>query len=132
MNIEEAIAATLADWHANPFGWADANCDFSVADYVVRLTGRDPAAEWRGRCSGESEAHRLKDEAGGNAALIRQGMLSAGACVVDTPALGDVVACRLRGLELPGIYLEPYAAFRSPAGVLRSRMHELIEAYRCV
>lgn len=131
MTVDEAIAATLAEWHAKPFGWADANCAFSVGRYVERLTGRDPSAFWHPLCGGEADAHRLIEVAGGHAGLIRQGMASIGATAVAQPARGDVVTARIRETVVPGIWLDPFAAFRSPFGVFRSRRFELLEAFRC-
>jgi len=73
------------------FDWVECNCFTFCADWVLEVTGRDPAAQWRGRFSSKADAVRLLRLAGGTRALAERAMASAGAPLTDNPQAGDVV-----------------------------------------
>ena len=85
----------------------------SVADYVLGLTGIDPAAKWRGVYSTEEQARAFQDEAGGNLELVRDGMLGAGFSEIEQPTVGAVVVADV-GSQVTGIWTGRGAMFRRP------------------
>ena len=132
MKIEEVIAATLERWHRAPFSWATDHCDFGMADYVLALTGRDPAAWWRGRFCDEAATMAHVEAAGGNLNLVTEGMASIGIEPrQDEPQRGDVVVVNVSGRQIAGLYLDPFTALRMERGVLRTRRFPILRAWRC-
>lgn len=132
MTIEDAIAAALARWHREPFARGSTDCDMLVADYVIALTGRDPAAAWRGRYDNDDGAEAFIAAAGGNLNLVAAGMASIGLAPVSEPLRGDVVVIDVGVDQITGIFLDPLTALKTKRGVLRSRRFPILKAWRCV
>jgi hypothetical protein len=59
------LAALVAAARARPFEWGTHDCCLWAADAVQALTGRDPAAKWRGTYSTEVGAFRVVLALGG-------------------------------------------------------------------
>jgi len=55
-----------------PFEWGSNDCCLFAADWVHRVTGRDPAAPYRGTYSSGVGAQRIIDQAGGILELARE------------------------------------------------------------
>lgn len=72
-----------------PFVWGSADCCAWAAGWVIRLTGRDPMARWRGRYAGANDA-RAAMGLGGLRTAFRAGCCEAGLIVVEPPRDGDV------------------------------------------
>ena len=49
----------LNRWRRLPFAWGEVDCCLTVADWVMRIRGRDPAAHLRGLYEGPAECERL-------------------------------------------------------------------------
>lgn len=128
MSVEDAIEATLAEWHATRGTFL--SCGLCMGDYLMRVSGVDPAAPWRDKVRSQAESDEAIAAAGGNAALVRQAMKNTGWTIVDEPKRGDMVLSSVHGMEVPGIFLDPLAAFRMATGVFFTRRFKLIEAYR--
>lgn len=67
---ELRLAALLSEARNRPFEWGAHDCMLFAADAVVALTGRDPAAEYRGAYDSALGASRIADPFGGYAGLI--------------------------------------------------------------
>lgn len=84
----------LRDWiaveGARLVVWGVNDCCLFAADWVLGLTGIDPAARWRGTYRSEREAHRKIKAAGGFLAAIGPEMDRAGFARTDDPTTGDV------------------------------------------
>lgn len=79
------------------FRWGSADCCLLAADAVQALTGRDPAAPWRGSYTDEAGARALLEEHGGLRGLISTALGPA----TNLPAMagrGDVGAALLPGM----------------------------------
>lgn len=98
----------LAERRTTPFEWGRADCAMLAFDAVRAVTGRDPAADLRGRYASALQAFRLLRNMGGLAGLVRSRF---GPAVQWTEASdGDVVLLRsgvcagaLQGLGALGI-----------------------------
>jgi hypothetical protein len=67
------FAALVAGARARPFAWGSHDCCLWAADAVQALTGRDPAAQWRGTYSSELGAFRIVFTLGGLPAIAALG-----------------------------------------------------------
>lgn len=112
-------AETLALWRRTPFVWGQADCILSVADHVLAVTGKDPAARWRGSYKTEEGATALAESYGGVLPLCEFGMFDTG-FPKAAPADGYPVVCQVGPHEIAGIWHRDRVAFRTPRGVLQS------------
>lgn len=71
-----------------PFDWKRCNCLTFCADWIVLLTGRDPAARFR-HIKSKAQARKVTRQAGGDVALVESAMRTFGAQETATPELGD-------------------------------------------
>lgn len=130
----DLVDETIALWERGDFSWRDENCDFSLADYVIAMTGKDPAAAWRGHCFDKTTAESFITEAGGNTVLMERGLMSIGIAPEHhlDPVRGDIVAAKYADIEVAGLCLGTFIAFRrSTRGVLRTRRAEIMKVWRC-
>lgn len=88
------------------------DCMLFPADWVLAVTGRDPAAKWRGHYKTEIGAARIIRREGGEIELMRRGMISVGCTEIapDAAQPGDT-----------GIVLRPTAKGIMPTGAVLSR-----------
>ena len=107
-------------WAETPFAWGSADCDLSVADYVIRATGIDPAEKWRGAYATEAEALEYQRLAGGNLALVDEGMCGAGFQRVK-PERGAVIVAQFEEQQITGICTGSKCLFRLERGVIEMR-----------
>lgn len=131
-DIEAAIRSTLDRMDTTTFQRESNDCDAIIADYVQMVTGRDPMAKWRGQYATDEDAEKLIAEAGGNAALVREGMASIGLHPkpLDEVKRGDVVIIDFLGDEIFGLFLDPFTACKSKNGRLMTR-RPVMEAWSC-
>ena len=116
VNWPSRLAAFMQERRATAFDWQTNNCALFAADWIMRLTGRDPAADLRGRRWTQwSVAHWLR-EMGGLAALA-DARLGPRASVVSARR-GDVVLTLIRHHPCLGICLGSRVAFISPGGLV--------------
>jgi hypothetical protein len=92
-----SLPAFLSRAAARGFRWGKHDCMLFAADWVLALTGRDPAAAWRGTYFDEASAAGIVAWNGGEGALLRRGLEAAGGWQVadDEPREGDIVLVRL-------------------------------------
>ena len=107
VTIEAAITETIHRMRTTLFAWGSNDCDTIMADYVLSVTGKDPMAKWRGRYQDEAGAQAFVAEAGGNGALIAEGLASIGIYprVDDDPKRGDVVILDAQGAQICGLFI---------------------------
>lgn len=74
---ERRLAAIIKSGERVPFQWGLRDCALFAADCVCVVTGKDPAAAWRGQYADEAGARQLIESAGGLAALVEIGMRAA-------------------------------------------------------
>ncbi|WIY23357.1 DUF6950 family protein [Parasedimentitalea psychrophila] len=87
----------LHRWAAKPFIWGETDCMLCLADWVLRVTGRDPAAAVRGVYDSRGSCQR---ETG----FLRDPVMAVEACLatigglprVDTPQPGDMAVLMVR------------------------------------
>lgn len=88
-NWPHALADFIEERRATPFEWGRQDCCIFVADWVTRLTGKDPAAEWRGQYKTEHGAALIINRNGGIMAFADA--VFGNACDVKLARRGDVV-----------------------------------------
>lgn len=90
----QLIPAPLADFlrqsRAVRPAWGVSDCLMWPADWMLRLTGEDPGAPFRGRYASEAEAEAILAEQGGIVACLGRAAMSVGLVAVERPAPGDV------------------------------------------
>lgn len=129
----DIVDKTVARWERDGFEWGVTDCDMSLADYAMEITGQDPAADWRGQYHDQQSAYVFIERAGGNSKLMETGLRSIGIePVEDAPTRGDIVAARFGSAEIAGLCLGRFVAFRRPTrGVLRTQRAEITKVWRC-
>lgn len=115
---------TLTQWRRSRFIWGETDCVMAVANYVLALTGNDPAATWRGRYHDEAGARALYDLHGGVQGIVRFGLRGIG-IHEGLPAYGRPVVCRVGDHEVAGLCLGPRVAFMAERGVVEGRAEVL-------
>lgn len=118
MTREEALIWTRTAWRSSGLVWGVSDCMISCADYGRLVTGRDPAAMWRGLYGSRDEALKIIADAGGVARLMGLGLSSIGARSVSEPSRGDLVCAAIAGEEIGGLCLGSMVAFRRPIGAI--------------
>jgi len=110
----DAVDETLRIWRQTEFRWGVSDCCLSAADYVQRLTGIDPAPEFRDLYHSEPGAERAVEGAGGFVALLdsREALIRA-----RWPDRGDLVAIWTGSEHVVGLCTGQSAAFRLQRGV---------------
>ena len=93
--ITDALEAWRERAEAACWDWAGWNCLLAAADWAEMLTGRDPAADWRGRFDNEASAMRAVRAAGGMAALAAAALEPLGWARTNDPRPGDLAVVRL-------------------------------------
>lgn len=85
----QALAKYLDAAASRPFGWSGWDCGLFVADWAILLTGRDPAASWRGHYDSERACARLTAPLGGYIGAFAYGALACGFAPTVLPEDGD-------------------------------------------
>lgn len=118
------LSETRDRWSVTRFRWGVTDCDLSVADHVLRVTGIDPAAAWRGVYRSSAEAEAFIAEAGGNLELVRQGMEGAGFRPVD-PVPGAVIVAAMDSGQVAGLATPRGGMFKALRGVYEAPCYVL-------
>jgi hypothetical protein len=109
------LARFIEERRRMPFAWGSNDCCLFAADWVLASTGRDIAADYRGRYSTALPALRFVETGGGVEAMIER----AGGALVH-PSLarrGDVIARDVgNGIGL-GVCVGAVAAFVAKDGL---------------
>lgn len=96
------VDETKALWRRSRFAWGRTDCLMSVADHVFRVTGRDPAARWRGCYDTEDAARSLLEAYGGTVGIMEAGLAGIG-IRHGARAYGAPVVCDLGGEHVAGL-----------------------------
>ena len=80
----------LARERGRRWSWAHANCALWVADWIVELSGIDPAVGMRGRADTPEAWKALLDREGGFVPIIGYAMDTCGFERTQSPTRGDV------------------------------------------
>lgn len=95
--------ALLDNWiaarQAARFVWGESDCAMFVADWTAALTGRDPAAAYRGRYDSEATARRTGGEGAALARRFDRAFRAAGFPRARRPVPGDVGLVRPAGAK---------------------------------
>lgn len=125
----DALAKFLRAETRRPFSWAEGHCVLMGADWAHELTGRDPAAPWRGAWSNEDQARAIVVQAGGLQALIDKALTDIGARRHAHAVRGDIGLIVVTGpegrTEVCGISTGGRWAARSRQGVWIGRAEAL-------
>lgn len=109
------LARFIEERRRMPFAWGSNDCCLFAADWVLAATGRDIAAEYRGRYSSALPAMRFVEAGGGVEAMVER----AGGRIVH-PSLahrGDIIARDVgNGIGL-GVCIGSLAAFVGKDGL---------------
>lgn len=113
-----ATVATVHLWRSSMLRWGVSDCIMSCADHALLITGKDPAATWRGAYASPEEAADILNSAGGGAALMGLGLATIGVAQTDAPVYGDLICAQLGPHEIGGLCLGGKGIFRRPAGTV--------------
>lgn len=89
--MAEALADYLRLIAARPFKPGSLDCCIFMADWIFRVTGKDPIADRRGSYSTEREYRQLLRAEGGFVAACGARALAAGLHETEAPKAGDVL-----------------------------------------
>lgn len=76
--LEDRLSAFLDEAAGWSHAWGEHDSMLLIADWMVRATGRDPAAAWRGRYRTALGARRIIKREGGKTALLQAAFDAAG------------------------------------------------------
>lgn len=120
---------TLKIWRTVPFSYETGqDCLMSLADHVLRVTGVDHGAMWRGSYHSEQEAFAHVMKWGGPLNMVDASCLPR----TDAPGRGDIVIANVGGKPIGGLHTGHSIAFRLPHGVgdINSKLVKIIAAWR--
>lgn len=80
------------EWQRAKFVWGETDCIMATCNYIMDVTGIDPAAPWRGSYSDEAGAQAIYEVHGGVLGLFDYGMAQAGFHRSERGLLRPVVA----------------------------------------
>ena len=109
------LARFIEERRRMPFAWGSNDCCLFAADWVLAATGRDIAADYRGRYSSALPALRFVEAGGGVEAMIER----AGGGRVDAKLArrGDVIARDVGNGKGLGVCIGALAAFVAEDGL---------------
>jgi len=105
-------------WRRTSHEWGRADCILSVADHILRVTGIDPAAPWRGTYDDEEGARRILAAHGGALGLFDYGMTWAGFDRTSDRRKGNPVVCQMGDMQIAGVDMGRRVMFRMERGVI--------------
>lgn len=94
------LKSFLREVAQRPFEWGVSDCELTLADWVLRVEGWDPAAGIRGTYDDEGGAAAVLSSAGGAVALITR-QLGRSPCLHARP--GDIGLIEVTGVDGPRI-----------------------------
>lgn len=113
MDRQSRLVAYLQRELNRPFIWGESDCALFVADWVALETGRDGAAELRGRYESEPDAARLMPR--GLLDVVDQCARSIGLDRTSEPSAGDIAIIRAGD--------EVVCAIKAPSGAWAARLN---------
>lgn len=128
----ERLAAMVEARRNQPFAWGEQDCCMFAADCAQALTGRDPAALWRGRYATEAEAEAFLAPGGGLEGTVAAAMALFGA--EEVPPLmagrGDWALVLVGNQMLVGVVLGGLIATTGDDGLAFVPLRRAIRAWR--
>lgn len=115
---DDVVARQLRRWAKTAFAWGHMDCALAIADYVHEVTGRDGAADLRGRYGSRDEAERDCGLSFGLLPVVARCAAVVGLVRTDAPMRGDIGVLKLRHVEMAGLFLGHRWAIKSPEGVI--------------
>jgi len=100
--------------------WGSHDCIMAVCNHVLRQTGIDPAAPWRGSYNDEAGALALMLPFGGVLGIMRHGMAKAG-FAEGPPGIGSPVVVDIGGHHVAGLNLGRFVVMAGRRGPVRAR-----------
>lgn len=128
----ERLAELVEARRAEPFRWGAHDCCLFAADAVLALTGRDPAAAWRGRYATEAEAEAVLAEAGSLVETVALACAAAGLPEIPAPAAarrGDLALINQGNQPAMGVVLGEAIAAPGPDGLACVPLDRAIRAW---
>ncbi len=119
-----SAADTRALWRRSKFIWGQTDCIMAMCNHVLAVTGKDPAAPWRGTYSDEAGAVAIYQPFGGVLGLVRHGMDFG----TGTPIDGSAVVASIAGVEVAGVMMGSRIGFMTPRGLIEMRA-PILEAW---
>ncbi|MFN4296809.1 MAG: DUF6950 family protein [Brevundimonas sp.] len=119
--LEEATARRFRDGE-----W---DCQLFPAEWVLRVTGLDPAAEWRGRYSTALGRERILKRGGGPLAVMTKGAESVGLQRTSEPKRGDIGLIRVGGRHYGAVCLGGLWAVATSKGLAAVKPDEVERAW---
>lgn len=104
-DIARRLPAFLQAAAGEPFVYGRSDCSMVLANWVLEITGRDPAAELRGAYGDDEGWRALVQEAGGLIVLVRRLALLAGLHPIEpaAAAIGDIAVVEIASLAREGV-----------------------------
>ncbi len=97
------LSLFLRERRHTPFAWGTNDCLMFAADLVLRLTGQDLAAAWRGTYDTEEQANALLAEHGGVQGFLTQAFGFNGHRQLGTAQRGDIMLIKYEGTYMAGV-----------------------------
>lgn len=126
------LAAFIKKKRAAPFDWRTHNCAFFACDWLLLLTGIDPARRFRARCTGPLAAARLLRQGNGLAALCTAAFPAQGWPAIH-PALarrGDLATTETPAGPALGVVVGATIAHPGPTGLVFAHFTAASRAWR--
>ncbi len=111
--MQKHVDETRSIWMRTPFAWEAHDCCTATCGHVLRVTGIDPAAPWRGTYNDEDGAQAIFDQYGGVLGLFSYAMTQAG-FVEGENTLGAAVVAKIGGHEVVGVNMGHMIGFVAP------------------
>ena len=127
----EKLDLFIQEKRDQPFEWGVNDCCLFAADWLVILTGIDPAADVRGY-TGELEAWRIVKDKGGVEQMARDAFAAQGwtESPIGFARRGDIVAIDGDHGASLGVCCGPIAAFAGPEGVVFRKFTDCKTSWR--
>jgi hypothetical protein len=108
------------------------NCGFFACDWIMKLTGIDPAAEYRPKVNSALSARHVIDAAGGIEQIASAAAKVHGwpECPVAYARRGDVVTIKIAGDIALGVCMGARSVYAGPHGVVSIATTECHKAWR--
>jgi Domain of unknown function (DUF6950) len=91
-DVSEALSDYLASLRGRRWQIGALDCGVFMADWVLRLTGRDPIADVRGRYRSQHQLLAILRREGGFERSCAKRLAAVGFVATDQPGAGDIVA----------------------------------------
>lgn len=98
----------------------------AMCNHVLAMTGKDPAAPWRGTYSNETGARAIYEAYGGPLSLVSHGMA---AFEKGDPVDGSPIVAAVQGHEIAGVMFGGKVGFMAEGRGLIEMRAQILEAW---